>query len=158
MTDVAAPERPPSAPPPAAAPRRRKLKSNLSPADRAFRVAARGGGVTVLAIMVLVGTFLAYRAWKALHKAGFSFLTTQDWSPGAGKFGIAAVMVGTILIALVAIITAVPLAIGTALYISEYAPRGIQRTLISLVDLMAAVPSVVYGLWGAFLLQWKVIS
>src|SRR5882757_10093765 len=111
MTDVAAPERPGVPAPPTQRPR--TLRSNLAPSDRAFRGIARGGGATVLVIMALVGTFLAYRAWKSLHKAGFSFLTTQDWSPGAGKFGIAAVMVGTILIALVAIITAVPLAIGT---------------------------------------------
>jgi len=153
MTDVAAPERPGMPAPPTQRPR--SLRSNLAPSDRAFRGVARGGGATVLVIMALVGTFLAYRAWKALHKAGFSFLTTQDWSPDAGQFGIAAVMVGTILIALVAIVVAVPLAIGTALYISEYAPRGIQRTLISLVDLMAAVPSVVFGLWGFKFLEWK---
>jgi len=157
MTDVAAPERP-GVPAPPAPPRPRTLKANLGAADRTFRGIARGGGITVLVVMALVGTFLAYRAWQALRKAGFSFVTTQQWSPNGGGFGIAAVMVGTILIALVAVIIAVPLAMAAALYISEYAPRGIQRTLVSLVDLMAAVPSVVYGLWGAFFLQWKIIS
>jgi phosphate transport system permease protein len=137
---------------------RRTLKSNVGPADRTFRGVARGGGALVLVIMALVGTFLGYRAWKALHKAGWSFLTAQDWNPDGGKFGIAAIITGTVLIALVAIVVAVPLAVGSALYISEYAPRRIQRTLTSLVDLMAAVPSVVFGLWGAFLLQWKIIS
>jgi phosphate transport system permease protein len=136
----------------------RRIKANPGPADRAFRAVARGGGVVVLVIMVLVGTFLAYRAWQALGKAGFSFITTQDWNPDGGKFGIAAIITGTVLIALVAIVVALPLAMGAALYISEYAPRRIQRSLIGLVDLMAAVPSVVYGLWGAFLLQWKIIS
>jgi phosphate transport system permease protein len=139
-------------------PVRRSLKAKVGPADRTFRGVARSGGAMVLLIMVLVGTFLAYRAWKALHKAGFSFLTTQDWNPDGGKFGIAAIITGTVLIALVAVIVAVPLALGSALYISEYAPRRIQRSLISLVDLMAAVPSVVFGLWGAFLLQWKIIG
>jgi phosphate transport system permease protein len=66
--------------------------------------------------------------------------------------------VGTVLIAVVAIVVAVPLALGAALYISEYAPRRVRRSLIGLVVLMAAVPSVVYGLWGAFFLQWKIIS
>jgi phosphate transport system permease protein len=159
MTDLLLPPPPPlvepDAPPP---PSPRKLKSNLGPADRAFRGIARGGGLLVLVIMGLVGTFLAYRAWKALRKAGFSFLTTQDWNPDAGQFGIAAVMVGTILIALVAIAVALPLAMGAALYISDYAPRRLQRTLVMLIDLMAAVPSVVYGLWGAFFLQWKIIN
>jgi len=66
--------------------------------------------------------------------------------------------VGTILIALVAVVVAIPLALGTGLYISEYAPRQLQRSLITVIDLMAAVPSVVYGLWGAFLLQWHLVS
>jgi phosphate transport system permease protein len=116
-----------------------KLSSRLSTSDLAFRAVARGGGLAVLVLMVAVGAFLAYRATQALHKAGFSFLTTQDWNPDGGGFGIAAVMVGTILIALVAIAVAVPLAMGAALYISEYAPRRLQRLLITGIDLMAAV-------------------
>jgi phosphate transport system permease protein len=67
-------------------------------------------------------------------------------------------MVGTVLIAIVAVATALPMALGAALYISEYAPRRLRRTLVAVVDLMAAVPSVVYGLWGAFLLQWHVLG
>ena len=112
----------------------------------------------MLAIMSMVGIFLAYRAWQALHVAGFSFLTTQKWEPDSHHFGIAAVLVGTVLIGLVALTFAVPLAIGTALYISEYAPTRFKQLLISLVDLMAAVPSVVYGLWGFFYLQGHVIG
>lgn len=148
MTDLASP-------PDTLAPRRTVARAG--PADLVFRAVARSGGALVLVIMVLVGTFLAYRAWQALHKAGFSFLTTQDWNPDGGGFGIAAVMVGTILIAGVAIVVAVPLAIGAALCISEYSGGRVQRFLIGLIDLMAAVPSVVYGLWGAFLLQWKMV-
>jgi phosphate transport system permease protein len=136
----------------------RKLTSRLSTSDFAFRGIARGAGVVVLVLMLAVGSFLAFRAAQALHKAGLSFLTTQEWNPDAGGFGIAAVLVGTILIALVAIAVAVPLALGAALYISEYAPRRIQRGLISLVDLMAAVPSIVFGLWGFFFLEWRMTS
>lgn len=143
---------------PQQAPRRRNLKARLSVPDLIFRAVARAGGSVVLIIMILVGTFLAYRASQALHKAGWSFLTTQAWNPDGGGFGIAAVMVGTFLIAAVAILGAVPLALGTALYISEYAPRGVQRFLIGLIDLMAAVPSVVFGLWGAVLLEWRLDS
>jgi phosphate transport system permease protein len=133
----------------------RRPLERLGFADRLFRLLARCGGTAVLAIMSLVGMFLAYRAWRALSVAGPSFLTTQAWEPVAdgGRFGVAAVLTGTALIALVAITIAVPLALGAALYISEYASRGIKRTLVSLVDLMAAVPSVVYGLWGLFFLQ-----
>ena len=145
-------------PPPPLVPTRRTIKANPGPADRFFRGVARSGGLVVLAIMVLVGTFLGYRAWKALHKAGFSFVTTQDWNPDAGRFGIAAVIVGTVLIALVAVAVALPLAMGTALYISEYSPRRVKSWLVSIVDLMAAVPSVVFGLWGAKLFQWKAIG
>ncbi|MFI1394973.1 phosphate ABC transporter permease subunit PstC [Streptomyces sp. NPDC020681] len=136
----------------------RSLKSRGELADRLFRGGARGSGAIVLAIMLLVGVFLTYRASQALGVAKWSFLTTSAWEPDARHFGIAAVLTGTVLIGLVAISIAVPLALGTALYISEYAPRRLKRTLISLVDLMAAVPSVVYGLWGAFFLQGQVVG
>jgi phosphate transport system permease protein len=136
----------------------RKLAARLSTSDRMFHGVARAGGVAVLVLLGLVGTFLTYRALQALKKAGWSFLTTQTWNPNGGGFGIAAVIIGTILIALVAVLVAIPLAVGVALFISEYAPRRFQRLLISVIDLMAAVPSVVFGLWGFFLFQWKVIS
>lgn len=126
------------------------------PSDVRFRNIARAGGVTVLAIMLLVGLFLAVRASEALRVAGFSFLTTQAWDPDAHRFGIAAVLVGTILIACVAIALALPLSLGTALYITEYAPVRIRKAFIGLVDLMAAIPSVVYGLWGFFFLQSQI--
>ncbi|MFJ5829691.1 phosphate ABC transporter permease subunit PstC [Streptomyces sp. NPDC093089] len=123
------------------------------PADRVFRIGARGAGAVVLVTMTLVGVFLAVRAAQALGEAGGSFVTTPAWEPDSRRFGIAAVLPGTVLIGLTAIGFAVPLALGTALYITEYAPRRLRRTLVSLVDLMAAVPSVVYGLWGFFFLQ-----
>lgn len=136
----------------------RTVAERPGPADRAFRQVARGSAVSVLAVMSLVGLFLAYRASLALSQAGTGFLTTSAWEPDAGTFGIRAVLTGTVLIACVAIALALPLAVGTALYISEYAPSRLKGTLISLVDLMAAVPSVVYGLWGFFLLQGNVIG
>jgi len=130
----------------------RPLRSRRNPADVAFRSIIVSAGVIVLSIMLMVGLFLLYRAREAIDAAGWGFLTTAEWDPDGGNFGIAAVLTGTVLIGLTAIITA-PLALGTALYISEYAPFSLRRTLINLVDLMAAVPSVVYGLWGLFLLQ-----
>jgi phosphate transport system permease protein len=125
--------------------------------DRVFRAWLALAGVAVLVIMTIIGVFLAFRGFGALAKAGLSFLTTQAWAPDAGNFGIAAVLTGTLLIAAVAIVFAVPLATGVALYISEYAPPRLRRFLINLVDLMAAVPSVVYGLWGVFLLGEQLI-
>ena len=160
LPDIAGP--PPPGPPTLVAARpapvKRDLKARLSLTDLVFRAIARAGGSVVLIIMILVGSFLAYRASQALHVAGWSFLTTSEWNPDGGGFGIAAVMIGTFLIAAIAVVTATPLAVGAALYISEYAPRGIRRLLISMVDLMAAVPSIVFGLWGFFLLQWKLVS
>ena len=125
--------------------------------DKIFRGLVRAGGSTVLIIMVLVGSFLAYRASQALNAAGFDFFTEQAWEPDAGRFGIAAVLVGTILIAIVAIVVALPLSLGTALFITEYAPRKLRSFLVSIVDLMAAIPSVVFGLWGFFFLQQAIV-
>src|ERR1700733_14226603 len=111
-------------------PGRRNLKAKLSRSDLVFRAIARAGGVFVLVLMLLVGTFLAYRALKALQKAGWSFLTTQAWNPDSGDFGIAAILIGTLLIALVAIIVALPLATDAALYISENEPRRLLPLVI----------------------------
>lgn len=134
----------------------RRITTRRAPADKVFRGTIRGGGVIVLLIMGFLGVFLLLRAWQALEVAGFSFLTTQAWEPDSGNFGIAAVIVGTGLIALVAVSIALPLALGTALYISEYAPPKLRKTLVTLVDLMSAIPSVVFGLWGFFFLQGQV--
>jgi phosphate transport system permease protein len=146
----------------ASTPRLPDRPSNAAPdsADRVFHHVLTASGLIVLVVMAMVGGFLGYRAWQALHVAGLSFLTTANWQPdaGHGRFGIAAVLVGTLLIGLVAIVVAIPLGIGVALYISEYAPRRLRGTMISLVDLMAAVPSVVYGLWGFFYLQSHVLG
>ena len=134
----------------------REIVAKVDRPDLIFRGIIRTSGIAVLTVMSLIGVFLAYRAGKALNVAGWSFLTEQAWEPDSGKFGVAAIIVGTVLIALVAIGIAVPLAIAVALYISEYAPRRLQSTFVSLVDLMAAVPSIVYGLWGLFFLQSNV--
>lgn len=137
--------------------RPRSLKAKRSAPDTFFRFGAHGGGVIVLAIMTLVGLFLAIRGAEALISAGPSFFTEQDWEPNSGRFGIAAVLFGTIVIGLIAISVALPLSMATATYISEYAPEGIKRLLTNVVDVMAAIPSVVYGLWGAFWLESAIL-
>ncbi|PZF81278.1 phosphate ABC transporter permease subunit PstC [Jiangella anatolica] len=137
----------------------RRLTTVTGAADRVFGAVSRLAGFVVLAVMSLVGLFLLYRGWQALSADGpRAFVTTRAWEPDSHNFGIAAVLVLTVLIALVAIVIAVPLAAGAALYISEYAPRRFKQTLISMVDLMAAVPSIVYGIWGLYLLQPHVIG
>jgi phosphate transport system permease protein len=128
------------------------------PGDRVFGALTSFSGLVVLAIMGAVGLFLAIQAAQALRVSGFSFLTTSEWHPDRGQFGIAAVMLGTFLIALVAISFALPISLAAALYITEVAPTWLRATLVTLVDLMAAVPSVVYGLWGLFLLEGQVVG
>jgi phosphate transport system permease protein len=125
--------------------------------DRVFRTVCYAAGSITVAIMLAVGVFLSGRASEALARSGPAFLWTQAWSPETNDFGIAAVLFGTVTIALIALTIALPLSLATALLISEIVPGRVKSTLISLVDLMAAVPSVVFGLWGVFFLQAGVI-
>ncbi len=147
------PERPTSAPPAA-----REMTNRRGRGDRVFLSGVSLSGLLVLVVMGAVGVFLAIEASDALQSKGWSFLTTSEWQPDRNEFGIAAVLVGTVLIALVAVVVAVPIAMGTALFITEVAPTWLRSWLVALVDLMAAVPSVVYGLWGLFFLQGKIIG
>jgi phosphate transport system permease protein len=133
------------------------LRAKPVRADRVFRSVSYAAGGTTVSIMLAVGVFLAFRASDALGVSGFSFLTTQEWSPETGTFGIVAVLFGTFTIATIAMCISIPLALGTALLISEIVPARVKRVLIMLVDLMAAVPSVVFGLWGLFFLQASII-
>ncbi|WAL68352.1 phosphate ABC transporter permease subunit PstC [Amycolatopsis cynarae] len=144
-----------------AAPPVAETRRRVSPpggVDRAFRGLLAVAGLLVLVIMATVGIFLLGNGTRALRVAGPGFLTVQAWQPDSGNFGIAAVLTGTVLIAVVALCVAFPLALGVALYISEYAPPAARRALVSLVDLLAAVPSVVYGLFGAVFLQWNLLE
>lgn len=131
----------------------RRVVARAEGGDRAFLGITRISGLLVVAVITAVGGFLAIRAWPALHVAGPKFLTTAAWQPDSHHFGIAGVLLGSVLIALVAVIVSTPIALATALLLSEVVPQQLRRTLISLVDLMAAVPSVVYGLWGFRYLQ-----
>jgi phosphate transport system permease protein len=120
------------------------------PGDRVFRGAAMTAGTIVLVIMAAIAAFLVYRAVPALRADTTSFLTTADWFPDnvPSTFGIAALLYFTLLTSLLAMVMAVPVAIGIALFITFYAPRRASHGLGYLVDLLAAVPSIVYGLWG----------
>lgn len=135
----------------------RELKVRPSVSDVVFKSSAFLAGIITVAIMLAVGLFLSIRAADAIGTAGFSFLTEVQWSPETQKFGILAVLFGTVTIAVIAMCVSVPLALGTALLISEITRGKLQQWLITLVDLMAAVPSVIFGLWGVFYLQANVI-
>lgn len=121
--------------------------------DAVFVHGFRMIGASVLVITGGVGLFLAWQAYPTLEHYGWSFFTTQQWSPESDILGIAAVLVGTIEVAAVAMFFAFPLALLTALYITEYAPAKLRPALVSMVDLMAAVPSIIWGLWGFFLVM-----
>ncbi|MFM7617948.1 MAG: phosphate ABC transporter permease subunit PstC [Actinomycetes bacterium] len=126
-------------------------------ADRIFRITVTSAGALTLALMALIGLFLLIRSWDAVNVAGWSFLTTARWEPDGGVFGIAAVLFGTFLIAVVALAVAVPVSIIGSIFITDYAPARLRTPLIWLVDLLAAVPSLIYGLWGRAYLQPKII-
>lgn len=118
-----------------------------------FRLVTLVAGSLVFAILAAIAIFLVLKAWPALHGDKSSFWTTTQWDPDVSKrFGIAALVFGTILSSALALLMAVPIAIGVALYISEYAPRRLATLLGYATDMLAAVPSVVYGLWGLFFL------
>jgi len=131
----------------------RAISKKSTGSDAVFAAGARTVGASVLVVTGGVGIFLGYQAFPTLKRYGLDFFTETQWSPDTNVIGIAAVLVGTFCVGLTAMFMAFPLALGTALYISEYAPARIKPTLISLVDLMAAIPSVIYGLWGALLIM-----
>jgi phosphate transport system permease protein len=131
----------------------REIDPGRSTSDRVFRGTARSIGISVLVLTGSIGLFLGYQAIPTLRRYGFSFFTESQWQPELDKIGISAVLLGTFEVALVAMLVSFPLALLCALFISEYAPARFRSLLVSAVDLMAAVPSIVYGLWGFFFLQ-----
>ncbi|MFC4245223.1 phosphate ABC transporter permease subunit PstC [Gryllotalpicola reticulitermitis] len=132
----------------------RLVRQVLERADLSFRAVTRASGALVVGLMVLVGVFLTIRSVEAVGRVGlWEFLTTQQWSPATYHFGVASLVTGTVLIALVALVIAFPLALGVSLFVSEIAKGSLQRVLVSIVDLAAAVPSVIYGLWGLAFLE-----
>ncbi|MFC5667047.1 phosphate ABC transporter permease subunit PstC [Kitasatospora misakiensis] len=138
-----------------AAPRgRERRRRDSRVGDKIFMNLSRGSGILLLVVMAAIAGFLTWRSGIALSKNEGNFLTTFEWTPDAPKpvFGIAVLAFGTIVSALIAMVIAVPVAIGIALFISHYAPRRIAQPFAYLVDLLAAVPSIIYGLWGALFL------
>ncbi|MFD0691594.1 phosphate ABC transporter permease subunit PstC [Actinomadura fibrosa] len=142
----------------AAATRRRTPSLRMSTGragDKIFVSAARGSGLTVLAIMAAIAVFLVWKAIPALQDNKANFLTAEEWNPNAvpPRFGIAQLAFGTIVSSLLAMLIATPVAVGIALFISFYSSRKLASVLGYVVDLLAAVPSIVYGLWGLIFLS-----
>ncbi|MFE3461096.1 phosphate ABC transporter permease subunit PstC [Nocardiopsis aegyptia] len=119
--------------------------------DTAFAGLARGSGLLILAILAGVAAFLIIQAWPSLSANTANFLTSNVWEANdreSPAFGVGMLAFGTVLAAAIALALATPVAIGIALFIVYYAPRKLASLLGYLVDLLAAIPSVVYGLWG----------
>ncbi len=120
--------------------------------DRLYQWAITGFALCVPALLVVVAIAIGSGAWPALRRFGWSFVTTTTWNPVAGIFGAASAIYGTLVSSAVALLIAAPLAIGVSLFLSEFAPPKLRQPIAFLVDLLAAIPSVVYGLWGIFVL------
>jgi phosphate transport system permease protein len=127
--------------------------------DTIFRAVSGGAGLTLLVVIGGIGVFLVAKAIPALQADTTSFLTTREFLPEADSptFGVAALAFGTVLSSFLALVMAVPVALGVALFITQVAPRRIAAVLAGLVDLLAAVPSVVYGLWGVAYLNDRIV-
>jgi phosphate transport system permease protein len=120
--------------------------------DRVFRWLLTLGA---LSVPILLG-FLVFELWVgsrlAIGKFGLDFVTTSTWDPVAEQFGAFPLIFGTLISSVVALVIAVPLSLGVAIYLSEFAPKSIRQPVAFLISLLAAIPSVVYGLWGIFVL------
>lgn len=137
----------------------RDIARTVTRGDRIFRTLCASAAAVSLFIIGGTALFLAIKAVPALQKAGLvSFFTTSVWNPTVGDFGVLGLLIGTIIIATVSLIVAVPLAIGLALFINEYSPARIRRILTSSVDLLAAMPSIIFGMWGFFALQAPLVG
>jgi phosphate transport system permease protein len=121
-------------------------------ADRVYRTAILAFALCVPILLLLILIEVGAAGWPALRQFGVQFLTSSEWDPVAGQFGAAPAIAGTIITSLVALALATPLALGGAIFISEFSPSWLRQPLSFFVDLLAAVPSVVYGLWGIFFL------
>ena len=132
----------------------RPIRQARTLGDRVFRGLSGGAAATCLLIMAATGLFLSLKAIPAISAAGVGeFLIGTVWQPAEEKFGVGGLLINTVLIATVALVLGVPLALGLALFINEYAPARLRRLLTSAVDLLAAIPSLIFGMWGLYALQ-----
>ena len=120
--------------------------------DRAFNLLALGAGLLVLVILVLIALTMTNQSTLWFRSAGWSGVFSTDWDPAHGKFGAMAFVFGTVVTSVIAIIFAVPVSVGVALLLTEVVPRRWAQPVVYVIDLLAVVPSVVWGLWGILVL------
>lgn len=149
MTDaVPGTPEPAEATPPDASP----TLAGASVGDRVYRTLTTAFAVAIPVLLAFITFEVVAAAWPALSKFGFGFLTSSEWDPVRERFGAAPMIFGTVVSSVLALILAAPLALGVAIFLSEFCPAWLRQPLSFLVDLLAAIPSVVYGLWGMFFL------
>ncbi|MBX9394744.1 phosphate ABC transporter permease subunit PstC [Streptomyces sp. TRM72054] len=143
-----------ASPPPTVTEQKRAARGATRPGDRIFLGLSRGSGILLLSIMGAIAVFLTWRAALAISKDEGNFLTTFEWNTNANPpvFGIAVLAFGTVVSSIIAMVIAVPVAVAIALFLTHYAPRRLSGPIAYVIDLLAAVPSIVYGLWGALIL------
>ncbi len=113
-----------------------------------FRAIAFAAGLVVLAILALIAYSTTSKAWPAFTHQGLSFVTSRNWDPNQDHFGALDFIYGTILTAVIALVLAIPASLGISLFITELAPKRLRTAVTYVVDLLAAIPSVVYGFWA----------
>lgn len=132
--------------------KRHKKKRDVHAGDRRFFYSLR---VLAIALLILLGLLifqLLYLAWPALHKFGVGFLFSSEWDPVSEQFGALAFIHGTVVSSILALVFSVPVSVGVALFLTEIAHRRVAGVAGFLVEMLAAIPSVIYGLWGIFVL------
>lgn len=141
------------------APAPREITTVPRVSDKIFRGVVSAGGLSTLLILALIAFFLVYNGFEVFRAEGLKFLTGFDWIDAipeegiAASYGIGAMLYGTLVIGILAVIFGVPVAVGAALFLSYYAPEWIKKPMVVVIDVMAAIPSVVFGLWGYFILM-----
>lgn len=118
--------------------------------DALFKGVSTLSALFVLLIVVATGFVLLKGSWPAIQKFGFSFFTSADWDPVNDQFGALVPIFGTLVTSIIALIIAVPLSFGIALFLTELAPRALRTPLGIIIELLAAIPSIIYGMWGLF--------
>ncbi len=131
---------------------RRVLPATGGRGDAAFRLILFSSALLIILIVVSMVWMMTANAMPAIRRFGFGFLTGRDWNPVAQVFGGLPFIYGTIVSSIIALIIAVPLSLGVAVFLVEQSPARLARPIAFLVELLAAIPSVVYGLWGIFVL------
>jgi len=128
--------------------------------DRIFRRGVQAAGIGVLVLLIIIGIFLFHAGYPAFRVAGFHFFTRSGFQTLGShpSFGVFASIVGTLEVAGVAMLVGTPVAIATAIFLGEYAPSWSRRSLIAMIDLAAAIPSIIFGLWAVFELQPNVVG